>query len=1131
MTQAASANASTLTHLADLTTPNPPSTIPSKRQCTRTEPNCVSFSMEYPQKSPGPRAKKFESVYQGRLRQFTARQGEYADLNLAHYLDRQRENRIEYVDLRVFSVPGCKRPSFEEAMDLAANKWKPARVGDVFGPSWTTHWFRIEVLIPLEWKTAVETPVFDFDSSDEGFYYTESGEPRQGLSGEHGRTEILLNKAWIDGARHCFYIETSCNDITGVGTPADPNRQFRLNRADLVLPNAGARALDLDFSVLSELARDLPSDAWQRMRALDTCNRIINAFDRTHVDDSLKTCRKLARTAFGNVDTPDVYEVRGEEVDYEPMYTDVAEFSSSAVFCIGNCHIDTAWLWPFAETRRKVARSWSTQLDLIEKYPEYVFVASQAVQFQWLKEDHPNLFKRVQKAVEAGRFIPIGGSWVECDTNMPSGESLTRQLCLGQQFFEREFKTRSQIFWLPDTFGYAPQVPQICRSVGMPFFLTQKLSWNDIDKFPMSTFNWVGLDRSQVVCHMPPLNTYTAMASASDVLKSSQWNRSQDVAPQSMLLYGFGDGGGGPTSTMIEKLRRCRGVSNESHALPTVVSGPRYSPLHFYKSVLASTNNGADLPTWYGEMYLEYHRGTYTTQAAIKAGNRRCEELLRLLEAVATRESLVRGVEYPFAEIEKLWQDVCLNQFHDVLPGSGITMIYEDARKIHQRVLEEGNNLLDRIFNSIGCERGAVEADDFPITAYWMSDEFGRDNFRLNEILASVSPLVDENNCEFGVSDLIVLDNPNFRVEFLNGELVSVQDKREGEDFRKRPREALAGIGNQFVLYEDQPQNFYAWDTEQYSYEKKQVLKPCSWSQGGNDYMQLMYKFGKSSIQQTVYLRTNSIEFHTEVDWHETYQFLKVEFPVAVMNDFASYDTAFGVQHRPTHLNTSWDASKFEVCAHRFADLSQRDFGVALLSDSKYGYSVQGSTMRLSLLRAPKNPDPTADMGVHRFCYALAPHEHELSPKILQIAEELNCAHATFNMVDEGLYNSQKDSRLLESDPEDTSVRLSSLKRAFADAFDPSRKCAVVRLYEALGGAEEYELHLSKVPFAAFETNALEDMSSAVELKLKRDMYGVFYTLEFSPFEVKTILLYYSDPNGIKPEVDSDEYSIKPEIV
>lgn len=1084
--------------------------------------------MSYPVKSAGPLPKKFESVYQGRLRQFTERHGEYAKLNLANFLDRARENKAENVNLSVYSVPDCKRPSFEEAMALAEGQWQPAHIGDYFGPSWTTHWFKIEVLVPAEWADAHESPVFDFDSSDEGFYYTESGEPRQGLSAEHGRTEIRLDKSWAnDNKQHCFYIETSCNDITGVGTPADPNRQFRLNRADLVLPNAAARALDIDFEVLSEMARDLPSDAWQRMRALDVCNRIINAFDRNDVDNSVKLCRKLARTCLGNVDNPDVYEVQGEELDNEAPYTDIAEFSNNTVFCVGNCHIDTAWLWPFAETRRKVARSWSTQLDLIEKYPEYVFVASQAVQFQWLKEDHPELFKRIQKAVQSGRFIPIGGSWVECDTNMPSGESLIRQMCLGQQFFEREFHMKSQIFWLPDTFGYAPQIPQICRSVGMPFFLTQKLSWNDIDKFPMSTFNWVGLDRSQVVCHMPPLNTYTAMASVSDVLKSSQWNRSPDVAPRSMMLFGHGDGGGGPTATMIEKLRRCRGASNESHALPTVSSGPRFSPVHFYESVLASTNNGADLPTWCGEMYLEYHRGTYTTQAAIKAGNRRSEELLQTLEYLATEASISKRMEYPFKELEKLWQDVCLNQFHDVLPGSGITMIYEDARAIYDKIWEDGHKLLDKILHTMDVKRTSFgtyttcEFHDFYRFHYCGFSE------RSDEILKNTIPLPDEgevfsNNSEHGVSDLIVLDNPRFRIEFYNGELVSILDKLNAESIslKENQREVLTGTGNQFVLYEDQPQNFYAWDTEQYSYEKAQVLKPCSWSQGGRDYMQVKYKFGKSTIDQTVILHADYIEFQTEVDWHETYQFLKVEFPVAVMNDFATYDTAFGVQHRPTHYNTSWDASKFEVCGHRFVDLSQYDYGVALLSDSKYGYSVQGSTMRLSLLRSPKNPDPTADMGLHKFRYALAPHESGISPEILKIAETLNSFHVYVGL-DAYSLDLPRDSFFASRT--DTSVRLSCVKRAFADALNPERKCAVIRLYESLGGRPKHELFFTPEVQAVYETNALEDVESGVEHKIEREYHSHerlcnHVKLEFQPFEIKTILLLFTEPEREREE-------------
>lgn len=1070
--------------------------------------------MSYPQRNELPRPKRFEGAYQGRLQQFTARFGEYGSLNLAAFVDRERVDSSENVSLKVFSVPDLARPSFSEAIKEAKGHWRPAHKGDFFGPSWSTHWFRVELKVPERWMEAEEAPLFDFDSSDEGFYYSADGTPLQGLSGEHGRTEISLSKEWLDGEWHTFFIETSCNNITGVGTPADPNRQFMLGRADLVLPHGSVRALKADFDALSSVARELPADSWQRRRALDVANRIINAFDRRNVDPSVKTCRALARTFLGNVDSADVYAVQGEEADADTPYPDTAEVGKNLVYCIGNCHIDTAWLWPFAETRRKVARSWASQLDLLERYPEYVFVASQAVQFKWLKEDHPDLFERLRTAVKGGRFVPIGGSWVECDTNMPSGESLVRQMCLGQRFFEREFGLRSRVFWLPDTFGYAPQVPQVCRLAGQPYFLTQKLSWNDVDKFPLSTFNWVGLDRSQVLCHMPPLNTYTADATVGDVLRTTTQNRSQESDPRALLLFGYGDGGGGPTSAMLESLRRCRGISNEARALPTVASGPQFSPNAFFEAIQAATANGNELVTWSGEMYLEYHRGTYTTQAAIKRGNRHSEALMYVVEFYATLASLVASYSYPFATIESLWEKVCLNQFHDVLPGSGITMIYEDARRIYKEVWEEGNKLLDESLEALGQERcKAKDASWLRVMCELKEGAFDEWMFA-DECYSIPSAFTDTPSAPSPdvTDDIMVLENERFQLELDNGKLVELRDKFAN-------RQVLNGTGNQLVLYEDQPQNFPAWDTEQYAAEKVVRLEPVRWHQHNEQCAEIEYVFGNSRIVQRILVRSHFIEFVTQVDWHETYQFLKVEFPVDVFNDYATYETAFGMHHRPTHYNTSWDASRFEVCGHRYADLSDWSYGVSLLNDCKYGYSVQGNVMRLSLLRAPKNPDPQADMGAHKFRYALAPHRGGLSPHTVWLAEAFNSSPVwtramknAEDLGDRGIFTLQGDE----------SVRESSVKRAFADADEPGQKRVVLRLYESLGARATKKVVIDRVLTlaAAYETNTLEDKESYKKLDIEVSPHEMtpkifFVTLEFKPFEVKTILLDFSDQKDV----------------
>ena len=346
-----------------------------------------------------------------------------------------------------------------------------------------------------------------------------------------------------------------------------------------------------------------------------------------------------------------------------------------------------ARLWPWAETKRKVARSWANQIDLLERYPEHRFCCSQAQQYKWLKMYYPKLFDRVKEKVKRGTFQPIGGSWVEHDTNLPGGESLVRQFLYGQRFFESNFGERSTTFWLPDTFGYSAQIPQLCRLAGMSRFLTQKLSWNNINNFPHTTFNWVALDGTQVLCHMPPAETYTAEANFGDVDRSMKQHKSMDQDPTSLLVFGKGDGGGGPTWEQLEKLRRCRGISDTAGLLPRVKMGG--SADDFFAALQMKAQSGTDFVTWYGELYFELHRGTYTTQARDKRNNRKAETLLHDIEYLATYASIQdlvkgskHGYKYPKKDLDAIWEDVLLCHFHDCLPGSCIEMCYDDSAEV-----------------------------------------------------------------------------------------------------------------------------------------------------------------------------------------------------------------------------------------------------------------------------------------------------------------------------------------------------------------------------------------------------------------------------------------------------------------
>jgi alpha-mannosidase len=614
----------------------------------------------YPAQAPKPVGQLISNLYKDRINQFTGG-GQYEKRNLNAMMYEGKVSGEPHVKLSVWDAPDLSRPTFEEAVK---HDFKTTRVGEAFGPSWSTHWFKVVLTVPSELRDK-ELLELHWDANNEGMVWTEDGKPLQGLTGGGERVEWILPESFRDGKEHTIYIEMACNGMFGNAPggdsiqPPDPNRYFRLGRAEIVAVNKDARQLFIDIWIIGDAAREFPQDSWEQHKALKVATDIIDAFELGN-KDSLKKCRKIAQ------------EYLGDKVDSEKVYESGRE---PQVYGIGHCHIDTCWLWPWAETRRKTARSWSNQCDLMDRYPELNFACSQAQQYKWLKHDYPYVFDRVKEKIKSGRFHPIGGSWVEHDTNLPSGESLVRQFIYGQRFFESNFGKRCETFWLPDTFGYSSQLPQLCRLAGMKNFLTQKLSWNNINKFPHTTFNWVALDGSQVICHMPPSETYTAEAHFGDVKRSVQQHKSMDQDATSLLVFGKGDGGGGPTWQMVEKLRRCRGISDQVGLLPRVHMGNSVDD--FFDKLERKANS---FVTWYGELYFELHRGTYTTQANNKRNNRQAEILLRDIELLATIASIKdKSYKYPKEDIDDMWEAILLCQFHDCLPGSSIEMCYDDS--------------------------------------------------------------------------------------------------------------------------------------------------------------------------------------------------------------------------------------------------------------------------------------------------------------------------------------------------------------------------------------------------------------------------------------------------------------------
>ncbi|KAJ2780731.1 Glycoside hydrolase, 38 vacuolar alpha mannosidase [Coemansia javaensis] len=1079
---------------------------------------------------------KHRAITKSRLANFVS-DGQWEDVNARTAINEACASGKPHIELGVWSAPGQERPAFEHAVQ---QQFAPIDVGHVFTPSWSTHWVRAAIQIPKEF--AGKPVRLEFDASCEAMVWSDAGEPLQGLTGGNSQRRCeftLADRAGADEPLRVLYLEVACNGMFGNGlsnflAAPDANRKFPLKTMRLVVPNVEGRALIEELAVLRAMSNGLDQDSPRAWHALAAANDAINAF--TAGDQKSIAAARAAVAGF--------FAAKGGDGNHQ-------------VYAIGNCHIDTAWLWPYDETKRKIARSWAAQLDLLDRYPEYRFAASQAQQFEWLQELYPRLFERIQAKAKTGQFIPIGGTWIEMDCNVPSGEALARQFLLGQRYFERHFGVRAKVFWLPDTFGYSSQIPQIMRLAGTEYFYTQKLSWNNINKFPHTTFRWIGLDGSTVLTHMSPAETYTADVSIGDLIDSIKKHKDVVYSNESLYLYGHGDGGGGPCEDMLERLR----LVGDLDGLPRVKHA---HPNEFYEHV---DRTARDLVSWKGELYFELHRGTYTTQAATKKCNRQAEFALRdaeLLSVIA--QSAARGFAYPAAELERLWKLVCLNQFHDVLPGTSIEMVYKDTDKIYADVLGSVAGLKQSavvalaghaaaqspdaatgvlLVNTTGWPRTEVVAVPAagPAGGSWQTR--ASDGARL--MVAAAVPgcgtaVVDATSTAAAIpgsstssSDLsveeqtgvapvgafedkdgnVVLENiyVTAKISKSSGQLVSLWDRRAERELVPPGR-----AGNVFRLHDDAPLYWDAWDIEIYSMEKfaEQPAAEVTVADAGplvaSACVQVPIGKGSSRLKQWVSLSATSprLNFDCEVDWHENRKCLKVGFTWDIHSDYATYDTQFGVVQRPTHRNTTWEMAKFEVCGHKFADLSEYGYGVALLNDCKYGYATLGSTMSLSLLRASKAPDANCDMGRHTFRYAVYPHAGTFTESdVVREAYQFNVplVQLPVDAAGAGAVAGAGPFFSVEGAP---SVVLDTVKAAEGDS-----RCVVVRLYETYGGHARATL-VTRLPAAsAHLANILEERTAdakvvaapAATATAAAAGDGHAIELAFKPFEVVTVKL------------------------
>lgn len=971
------------------------------------------------------------------------------------------------LQVEVFHVGGGRGEPVPPAEAIGAS-YEPGAVGDPWGPAWGTTWFHLtgtvpaadaagphEVMVDLGWSP--HSPGFQA----EGLAYWPDGSVVKGLNPMNG---------WIPvepGSDVDLYVEAAANPLvlqphpflpTGLGdkTTAGDQPLYRLARAEICVRDTHLWELAADLDVLDGLMRELPADDGWRAELQLGLERALDRLDLADVAGTAGAARKELATllARGGSDT------------------------THRISAVGHAHIDSAWLWPVRETVRKVARTVANVTHLLDEHPELSYAMSSAQQYEWLEEHRPEVFERLKQHVATGRFVPTGGMWVESDTNMVGGEAMVRQFLLGQRYFREKFGITCREVWLPDSFGYSAALPQIVRQAGCTHFLTQKISWNQQNVFPHHSFRWEGIDGTRIFTHFPPVDTYTAELTGRELAHAASNFRDKGATNRSLVPFGYGDGGGGPTREMLQRAKRTADLAGS----PRVTIE---TPSEFFAAAEADY---PDAPVWVGELYLEMHRGTYTSQASTKEGNRRCEHLLREAELWATTAA-VRGLaDYPAEQLTRLWKVVLLQQFHDILPGSSIAWVHREAAENYAAVEAELEELISNrltVLAGSGDTEIAVNAAPFDDGAIPSSGG--------GPAPAAGTAVVVEH-----LDGEVILTSDLLRVTLdAHGLVSSMVDLSSGRDVIP-----VGERGNLLQLHQDFPNKWDAWDLDEFYRNTVRDLDRVAEMQvdvrdDGAAVVTVRRVFGASSALQTMTLRpgVRQLDCSVEVDWHERETVLKAALPVDVHATDAAYETQFGHLRRQTHTNTSWDAARFEVCAHRFVHVAEPGFGVAVVNSATYGHEVTRheaphggtfSTIRLSLLRAPRFPDPETDQGRHERRYALV-----AAPEIT-------------DAVSAG-YRINLPERRVTGGPIEPLLRLSSgtaVVEAVKLAEDGSGD-VVVRLYEPCGARTVVTLEPTFPVREVTQVDLLEDPMTPDGLDTADDSM----TLRLRPFQLISLRL------------------------
>lgn len=1010
-----------------------------------------------------------------------------------------------------------------EAPELDDSTWGEYGIGDMWGGYDKHQWFRGDIVIPERFKD--KNIIFKVTTGHEGewdalnpqFLFYLDGKMIQGLDVNH--REVVISECGEPGKRYSIALLA----YSGL------NEQKTVLTTELCVLDRSIEDIYYNINVLLLTAKLLGNDNDNRINILNKLGTAVDMIDLKKIYSegfykSIKAANEYLKNEF---------------------YTKV-NYDCPVVTAIGHTHIDIAWLWTISQTKEKAVRSFSTVINLMKQYPEYKFISSQPQLYEYIKENAPELYENIKDMIKEGRWEVDGGMWLEADCNISSGESLIRQILYGNRFFMDEFGVKSKTLWLPDVFGYSAALPQIIKKSGMDYFMTTKISWSQFNSVPNDTFMWKGIDGTEVFTHFVTTSdysrshgenitfsdkknttTYTGIINPNQVMGTWKRYQNKEMNNETLMLFGYGDGGGGPTKEMLENAKRLKYGVPGCPRLQIGFEGD------YFDRLFERVKNLRELPKWVGELYLEYHRGTYTSMSKNKRYNRKSEFLYQDGEMLSTLNMLL-GEKYPEEELKSGWKTILLNQFHDIIPGSSIKEVYEESHVQYEEIIKKGQNIVKNtmksiaskidlnsksiiVFNTLSFDRCDIVEVDLPkgtlIPGLQDSDgkavdiQFAEDGKKLvffaENVLSKGFKAYKITNTTTENKEAIIdfnrsFENRYFKVVFdENLNMESLYDKENQREVIKKNNRA-----NVIQAFEDRPMQWENWDIDIYykrkMWEVNDIQKVELVECGPVRYcIKVERSFCDSNIQQYIYFYDNipRIDFKNCIDWREKNVLLKAAFPVDINSSKAAYEIQYGNLERETHNNTSWDIAKFEVCAHKWADLSEGGYGVSILNDCKYGHDIKDGIMRLTLIKSGTYPNPDADLGYHEFTYSIYPHKGSWKEANTQIfAYNLNVP--MYSLIEDphkGVISNEMS--LLKVDVDNCIVEV--VKKA------EDGNGVIIRLFEYKNMRGKVNITFGRNIESAHECDLMESTIGTCE-KTSNNI-----SFEIMPYEIKTFLINF----------------------